>query len=69
MNGEDGYFTALKLFLLLGPLLGFGVLELILLWRDRRRTAGGRPLVPLRPGAGSDGRAAPARRAEDRTVA
>jgi len=32
-------FAALKLFLGFGPILGFAVLELILLRRDKRRAA------------------------------
>jgi hypothetical protein len=48
MDGEDPYFAALKLFLVFGPLLGFAALELILLQRDRRRAAEGRPLILAR---------------------
>lgn len=36
---EHEAFAALKLFLVIGPLLGFAVLELWLLRRDRRREA------------------------------
>ncbi len=36
---ENEAFAALKLFLVIGPLLGFAVLELWLLHRDRRRKA------------------------------
>jgi hypothetical protein len=44
----DAYFAALKLFLVFGPLLGLAALELIMLRRDKRRAAAGRPLVPAR---------------------
>ena len=47
----NAYFAALKLLLVFGPLLGFAALELILLRRDKRRAAEGRPLVPVRTGA------------------
>jgi hypothetical protein len=36
MEAEHQYLVALKLFLVVGPLLGFGALELILLRRDAR---------------------------------
>ena len=39
MEAEHQYLVALKLFLVVGPLLGFGALELILLQRDKRRDA------------------------------
>ena len=55
MEQENGYFAALKLFLVFGPLLGLAALELIMLRRDRRRAAEGRPLVPTR-GAGAGAR-------------
>ena len=48
MENEDAYFAALKLFLVFGPLLGLAALELILLLRDKRRAAQGRPLLPER---------------------
>lgn len=48
MGSEETAFAVLKMFLGVGPLLGFGVLELILLRRDRRRAAAGLPLVPVR---------------------
>lgn len=51
MEQENAYFAALKLFLVFGPLLGFAALELILLRRDKRRAATGRPFVPARPSA------------------
>ena len=51
MDAENPYFVALKMFLVFGPLLGFLVLELILLARDKRRAAQGLPLLPQRPGA------------------
>lgn len=45
---RDGYFAALKLFLVFGPLLGLAALELITLRRDKLRGAEGRPPVPVR---------------------
>ncbi len=51
MEQENAYFAALKLFLVVGPLLGFAALELILLRRDKRRAAAARPPVPARAGA------------------
>lgn len=66
MDAEDPYFAALKLFLVFGPLLGFAVLELILLRRDKRRAVSATGVgerdrsaapphhhaaVPFRPGA------------------
>jgi len=39
LDAEDPYLSALKLFLVFGPLLGFAVVELILLQRDKRRAA------------------------------
>ena len=51
MEQENAYFAVLKLFLVVGPLLGFAALELFLLRRDKRRAAEGRPLVPARSGA------------------
>ncbi len=56
MGSEDIPFAVLKLFLGVGPLLGFAALELILLRRDRRRAAAGLPMVPARFGAGSGAR-------------
>ena len=55
---ENGYFAALKLFLVFGPLLGLAALELIVLRRDKRRAASGRPLVPARGGPDADVRGA-----------
>lgn len=60
MEQENAYFAALKLFLVFGPLLGFAALELILLRRDKRRAAAGRPLVPARRAGVDVGDAAPA---------
>ena len=50
MDSENQYLIILKLFLVAGPLLGFGSLELILLLRDKRRAARARLAVP--PGVG-----------------
>lgn len=55
MDGDDPYFVALKVFLVCGPLLGYAALELVLLLRDGRRRAKGRPLVPARRGGGLAG--------------
>ncbi len=51
MISGDPYLAALKLLLVFGPLLGFAALELILLWRSKRRVAEARPLVPARRAA------------------
>ncbi len=51
MDGGEAYFAALKLFLVVGPLLGFAALELILLRRDKRRAAAVAGSAPARPGA------------------
>lgn len=48
MEQGDGYFAALKLFLVFGPLLGLAALELMMLRRDKRRAAEGRPPVLAR---------------------
>lgn len=52
MEPEHQYLMILKLFLVAGPLLGFGALGLILLRRDKRRDAKARAGLPGSPGAG-----------------
>ena len=52
MEAEHQYLVALKLFLVVGPLLGFGALELILLQRDKRRDARERSRSAAPSGAG-----------------
>jgi hypothetical protein len=52
MEAEHQYLVALKLFLVVGPLLGFGALELILLQRDKRRDARARSAGPSGAGVG-----------------
>lgn len=45
---ELDFLFVLKLFLAVGPLLGWAVLELVLMRRDRVRRAQGLPLLPGR---------------------
>jgi hypothetical protein len=52
MEAEHQYLVALKLFLVVGPLLGFGALELILLRRDKRRDARARSAALSGAGVG-----------------